>query len=227
MMIRSFLPVGQGAFYLESFERYKEQPINIVYDCGSLSGEHIVKAEIRNNFQEKETINAVFISHLHRDHINGLPYLLQYCNVKNIFLPLITEENRKWLLFKDLVESSSLSPVATDFVRKFLKDPYLAISEITQTSPVIYYIYQENQTQIEQIDDFLFNNNMRHLRSGQNVADYIWMHIKITRNILGVFKFRIMVLLTVITTVCRNWTNVSIMSCQPEKKANFVTLMEV
>ena len=117
-MIRSFLPVGQGAFYLESFKVFKEQPINIVYDCGSLSKEQILKAEIHNTFQKKENINAVFISHLHRDHINGLPYLLQYCNVKNIFLPLITEENRKWLLLKDLVESSSLSPVDTDFVRK-------------------------------------------------------------------------------------------------------------
>ncbi|WP_297242811.1 MBL fold metallo-hydrolase [uncultured Flavonifractor sp.] len=170
-MIRSFLPVGQGAFYLESFKVFKEQPINIVYDCGSLSKEQILKAEIHNTFQKKENINAVFISHLHRDHINGLPYLLQYCNVKNIFLPLITEENRKWLLLKDLVESSSLSPVDTDFVRKFLQDPYLAISEITQTPPVIHYIYHPSQTQI---DDSSFNNNIRYLRSSENVADYIF-----------------------------------------------------
>ena len=36
MMIRSFLPVGQGAFYCEQFMwNFETERINIVYDCGS------------------------------------------------------------------------------------------------------------------------------------------------------------------------------------------------
>lgn len=35
-MLRSFLPVGQGAFYLERFET-NDGRINVVYDCGSLT----------------------------------------------------------------------------------------------------------------------------------------------------------------------------------------------
>lgn len=34
MMIRSFLPVGQGAFYRETF-KINGDKINIIYDCGS------------------------------------------------------------------------------------------------------------------------------------------------------------------------------------------------
>lgn len=179
MMIRSFLPIGQGAFYLECFKRHDAQPINVVYDCGSLNGEKIVKAEICGNFQKEEDISGVFISHLDRDHINGLPYLLQYCNVKNIFLPLITEKNRKWLLLKDLVESSSLNPSETDFVRKFLQDPYTAILEITHTPPVIYYIYETDQMQT---DLFPLSNHVQYLRSGQNVADYIFSSVHYNTN---------------------------------------------
>ena len=34
MMHRIFVPVGQGAFYLEKFE-IGEEKFNIVYDCGT------------------------------------------------------------------------------------------------------------------------------------------------------------------------------------------------
>ena len=38
-MIRSFLPVGQGAFYTEQFDC----GMNIVYDCGSSTGKSAVE----------------------------------------------------------------------------------------------------------------------------------------------------------------------------------------
>lgn len=37
-MLRSFLAVGQGAFYCECFNSGKiDDNINIIYDCGSLT----------------------------------------------------------------------------------------------------------------------------------------------------------------------------------------------
>lgn len=37
-MVRSFIPVGQGAFYCEQFlDKQTKEIINIVYDCGSQS----------------------------------------------------------------------------------------------------------------------------------------------------------------------------------------------
>lgn len=84
---RIFHPIGQGGFYTESFDNQHM----VVYDCGSES-----KNKLQNYLYDcfcevpKQTIDAVFLSHLHSDHINGLPELLKRANVKKIFLPLLT-----------------------------------------------------------------------------------------------------------------------------------------
>ena len=53
MMIRSFLPVGQGAFYCEQFGGFAEtERVNIIYDCGSSTNVKLVEEQIKNNFQK-------------------------------------------------------------------------------------------------------------------------------------------------------------------------------
>ncbi len=96
-MVRSFLPVGQGAFYLEQFGLDDETRINVVYDCGAYGDSKPVEEQIRRSFKKGETIHAVFISHLHSDHINGLSYLVRYCDVKNIYFPLITSKYKSYM----------------------------------------------------------------------------------------------------------------------------------
>ena len=65
-MIRSFLPVGQGAFYTEQFDC----GVNVVYDCGSSTSRSAIEKQIACTFESREKIQAVFISHLHEDHIH-------------------------------------------------------------------------------------------------------------------------------------------------------------
>lgn len=89
-MIRTIHPVGQGGFISEKFYTYKQKETTIVYDCGSLSGKNIVENAVRNSFEQNERIKAVYISHLDNDHVNGLQYLIQYCNVENLFLPYLS-----------------------------------------------------------------------------------------------------------------------------------------
>lgn len=104
MMIRSFLPVGQGAFYCEQFEGWGDnEDVNIVYDCGSSTNVKLVEKQIRDNFYKGQTIHAVFISHLDDDHINGIPFLLKYCHVKKMFFPLITEKNTKYISLLNII----------------------------------------------------------------------------------------------------------------------------
>ena len=75
-MTRTILPVGQGGFCVETFQLERDH--HIIYDCGSLTDVNLVKKHIRNYLDPREKIDAVFISHLDKDHINGLPYLLEY-----------------------------------------------------------------------------------------------------------------------------------------------------
>lgn len=125
MMTRTFLPVGQGAFYAERFHLDSGR-VNVVYDCGSTTGVHIAEACVRRHFQPGEEVAGVFLSHFDADHTNALPFLLQYCHVKNLFFPLLAEESREYLLLGELAAPSS----AGSFFARFLRDPYGALNSL-------------------------------------------------------------------------------------------------
>lgn len=97
-MLRVFHPIGQGAFYTEFFNNF-----TMVYDCGSSTDESLLKNEIKSTFEKGEKIDAVFISHLHTDHVNGLEFLLNYCNVRRLFLPLMSDIERIQLIIHNSI----------------------------------------------------------------------------------------------------------------------------
>ena len=99
-MIRTFHPVGQGAFYTEEFENF-----SIVYDCGSSTGNNtlIIEKAVRSTFSEDQVLDAVFISHLHMDHVNGLEFLLKHCNVRKLFLPLLSQNSKLNLFIQNSI----------------------------------------------------------------------------------------------------------------------------
>lgn len=87
-------PIGQGGFYTETLNDGGNE-ITVVYDCGG-NTEKFMNAYIdsylpTNENGKKKVIDAVFISHLHADHVNGLDYLLEKTTVKNLILPQLTE----------------------------------------------------------------------------------------------------------------------------------------
>jgi hypothetical protein len=97
-LTRIIHPVGHGAFYTETIFNDKDNEyFNIVYDCGGSSKEIINKRincylDFLKQKQGCKIIHAVFISHLHTDHINGLDYLLDNADaVKFLFLPQLTK----------------------------------------------------------------------------------------------------------------------------------------
>ena len=87
---RSLLAVGHGAFCWEHFE-FEDQKYNIIYDCGSSSKREFLDREIEyvaNGVQQH--IDAIFISHLDRDHVNGLAKLIEKgIKIGAIYLPFI------------------------------------------------------------------------------------------------------------------------------------------
>ena len=139
-MIRSFLPVGQGAFYTEQFDC----GVNVVYDCGSSTSRSAIEKQIACTFEPREKIQAVFISHLHEDHINGLPFLLSHCCVERLYLPFLTEEE---ILLTRLI--ARLENTESEFLSKLIVDPYGAVQDYTlpvdtQTPETFYVMPQDS-----------------------------------------------------------------------------------
>lgn len=118
VVTRTIHPVGQGGFYTETF---KTGSVNhtVVYDCGGnrkkWMEEYLNKYLHRTYSENKKKIDAVFISHLHADHINGLEYLLDNADVKLLILPQLTED----MVFEALVYNECYS-VAGDVTRLVL-----------------------------------------------------------------------------------------------------------
>lgn len=161
MMVRSFLPVGQGAFCCESFEGFFwNRRLNVVYDCGSITSIEIVKKEIRSQFFQGEVIDAVFISHLDEDHVNGLPDLLKYCEVKKIYLPLISSDDKRMMKIDFEIRG------VTGFVYNFLDNPSQTIRELDIG-------YEIEVIQIRDSGEERNDYDIRTITSGENVFEDI------------------------------------------------------
>ena len=96
-VVRTFHPVGQGAFYSERFYFYEGDALkakhNIVFDCGVLWREWMQYPVVSQAFTDKDIIDLLFISHLDYDHISLVKTLMKRVKcVKDIVLPLVSEE---------------------------------------------------------------------------------------------------------------------------------------
>lgn len=168
MMLRSFLPVGQGAFYCEQFTyRPDREKVNIIYDCGSSTNVKLVERQIKNNFVKGEVIHALFISHLDDDHTNGIPFLLKYCKVKNMFFPLLTGTDKKYLYLQHIVAGGSTD----SFAMRFLENPRRVFERFyIEYTPMLHPVVVSEQD-IQQMDRGL---DAIPVYSGTNVASTIF-----------------------------------------------------
>lgn len=94
-VVRTFHPVGQGAFYSERFyvDDDSQAKYNIVFDCGTSWGT-ILKAKkvVTQAFDKNDTIDYLFISHLDYDHVSLVNTLIESVDkVKRIVLPLVNK----------------------------------------------------------------------------------------------------------------------------------------
>lgn len=91
-MIRTFHPVGQGAFYSERHSNF-----NIVYDCGTMSPRK-ARLVVEDAFKDK-VVDVLFISHFDKDHISSIPDLKKSATkIKVVVLPLLNNQQRNLLL---------------------------------------------------------------------------------------------------------------------------------
>lgn len=139
-MKRIFNPVGEGSFCMEQF-MVGESAYCFVFDCGSSTSlnmeegtSSIVGREIDSNFDEEEVIDAVFISHFDREHMNGLEELLRKHPVRKLFLPLLEPECRLFMSLKLKIEfsneSSSFTHMLMNHPMDLLQDKKYDIGQV-------------------------------------------------------------------------------------------------
>ncbi len=98
-IIRTFHPVGQGAFYSE-----RHPSFNVVYDCGNLTynppkGRHKnsglnkkLNGVVNGAFKDIDTIDVLFLSHLHYDHYSLIPTLKERVKeIKHVVMPYLDD----------------------------------------------------------------------------------------------------------------------------------------
>jgi hypothetical protein len=106
ILIRTFHPIGQGAFYTES-HKFNGTKFTIVYDCGSstFKGKKL-ETKIKSTFPKDHPIDILFISHFHADHISGIEILAKHCKIKKVVIPLIDDTAKILLKVTNLLDNN-------------------------------------------------------------------------------------------------------------------------
>lgn len=80
----------------------------------------------RDGLKGHVTLDILFLSHAHADHVNGLPQLLKGIRVDTIMLPLLTVEDR----LIAFARSAAVAPASARdaFYRAFIADPATALA---------------------------------------------------------------------------------------------------
>lgn len=130
-VVRTIHPVGQGAFYSETLHRSGfVDDKHIVYDCGVLPMSSRLGEEIKNFLPKDSTIDVLFVSHFHADHVNGLKQLAENYKIKNVVLPQIDDYEWFYILENYLTTGNADVKIISD-VRASIGE-----AKIIQVAPV-------------------------------------------------------------------------------------------
>ena len=173
-MRRVFWPVGQGAFYSEMFTHSEYgRDVAIVYDCGSLSGMDYISDAINKMSCDDNEIAALFISHLDRDHINGLSLLFEKFRIRRIYFPMLTRGDKILLSVANRLKHHE----DYDFISAFIDNPRECVTRLVKNReemPELVTVLADTQEDVLAYDrdwGAEFNQNAYNSDDGINFFD--------------------------------------------------------
>lgn len=117
-------PVGHGGFFFGTV-RCGKREFRWVYDCGSIGrNSKDLKREI-DKVSKHRKIDALYLSHLHSDHFNGIDYLLNKCDVKQLVIPYLNGYKKVYsLLYNfELLVSGDVSEQGYNIAKELILNP--------------------------------------------------------------------------------------------------------
>jgi Cft2 family RNA processing exonuclease len=85
--------VGQGLFFDATFRLNDRKFYNIVYECGAEQSSYSNLRNAISFYKGRISCNdTLVISHFDYDHVSGIKILLENCNVAQIVLPYLTDD---------------------------------------------------------------------------------------------------------------------------------------
>ncbi len=135
-LIRIFHPIGQGAFYTER-HKFDNRAFTIVYDCGSKTLKEVeLERKISSTFRKDESIDILFISHFHEDHINGLDFLKKHCKIKRVVIPLLDEKAKVLIKISNFINGYSNTELIDSPQAYFGEDVSIIFIEINSSENI-------------------------------------------------------------------------------------------
>ena len=91
---RTQYPVGQGCFHAGRVSWIREDSrspddFHYVYDCGSSDGSTTLHDAVVEWRRQTPRLDALFVSHLDTDHVNGIDRLLASVMVDTVYIPYV------------------------------------------------------------------------------------------------------------------------------------------
>lgn len=169
-ILRTFHPVGQGAFYSE-----RHPDFNIVYDCGNWKDSKDAQRVVSQAFDKNDTIDILFISHFDYDHVSMIGTLRDSVkSIKHVVLPLLQDEEKILLnAFNHLYANSTL-------LNQLIDDPQAFFGYATRVVFVNASDNSETPINDDQASINLENLSAKQINSGvkiQLTTGYDWMFI--------------------------------------------------
>ena len=175
-LTRTFHPIGQGAFYTER-HNINGIEFTVVYDCGSttLKGEKL-ETKIKSTFPKNHSIDILFISHFHSDHINGIETLKKNYKIKKVVLPLIDDDAKTLLKISNYISDNNSDTQLIDNPTAYFGDGTTVIT-VSETN----LNEGDNGINIESTTDISTLNPKQPVASGtafiSGLANHDWLFI--------------------------------------------------